>query len=357
MPLPLGQRSRIGLGSSDLLIVSDPRARNTLRAGCSRDLLRWTAARTVVIDVAVEPIHVAAEQAARPAPTSSRARPPMPGPVVVTLASIMAFSVLALFLGTYAFELSGLQEQRSQAQLYASFRGLLDPSSPTAPSIGGAIAPGTPVALLNSPVAGLQNVVVVEGTTSGDLLRGPGHLRDSPLPGQPGESIVMGKSTTAGAPFGDITRLVRGDVITVTTGQGKFGFVVEGQRVAGDPLPEIPASGALLTLVSSAGSGWLGRLAPTHLVYVDAKLQGKDVAAPKGRPVAISPAEIQGHSDPSALPFVVFWLLALLGGSIAVVWLWSRWGFPRTWLIGAPVLLGILWGLSTEVMRLLPNVF
>jgi len=311
----------------------------------------------MVIDVAAEEVDLAAEQAVRSVPTPARARPLMPGPVFVTLASIMTFSVIALFLGTYAFELSGLQEHRSQAQLYASFRGLLYPSSPTAPSIGGSIAPGSPVALLNSPVADLHNVVVVEGTTSGDLLKGPGHLRDSPLPGQPGESILIGKSTTAGAPFGDITRLVTGDVITVTTGQGQFRFTVERQRVAGDPLPGIPASGALLTLVSSTGAGWLGKLAPSHLVYVDAKLQGKDVAAPSGRPGSITPAEIQGHSDPSAWPFVVFWILALLAGLIALVWLWSRWGFPRAWLIGAPVLFGILWGLSTEVMRLLPNVY
>jgi sortase A len=277
--------------------------------------------------------------------------------MAITLASVMAFSVVALFLGAFAFGLSGLQEQRSQDQLYASFRGLLDPSSPIAPSIGGAIAPGSPVALLNSPVAGLHNVVVVEGTTSGDLLDGPGHLRDSPLPGQAGESILMGKSTTAGAPFGDIMRLRSGDVINVTTGQGRFRFVVEGQRVAGDPLPEIPTSGALLTLVTSSGSGWLGRLAPSHLVYVDAKLQGKDVAAPSGRPSAVTPAEIQGHGDPSAWPFVVFWLQALLAGSVALAWLWPRWGLPRTWLVGAPVLFGILWGLSTEAMRLLPNVF
>jgi sortase A len=218
------------------------------------------------------------------------------------------------------------------------------------------IAPGSPVALLNSPVAGLHNVVVVEGTTSGELLEGPGHLRDSPLPGQAGESILMGKSTTAGAPFGEIVRLRRGDVITVTTGQGRFRFVVDGQRVAGDPLPRIPTSGALLTLVTSAGSGWLGRLAPSHLVYVDAELRGKDVAAPPGRPSAVTPAEIQGHGDPSAWPFVVFWLQALLAGSVALVWLWSRWRLPRTWLVGAPVLFGILWGLSTEAVRLLPNV-
>jgi sortase A len=289
--------------------------------------------------------------------TSPRTRSLASRLVVATLAGIMACSGVALFFGAFAFGLSGLQEQRSQHQLYASFRGLLDPSSETAPSIGGAIAPGTPVALLNSPAAGLHNVVVVEGTSAGDLLDGPGHLRDSPLPGQVGESILMGRSATSGAPFGGITRLRRGDVIAVTTGQGTFRFIVEDQRVAGDLLPEIPTGGAFLTLVTSAGSGWDGRLAPNHLVYVDAKLHGKAVAAPPGRPVAVPGTENQGQNDPSAWPFVVFWLLGLLVASAAVVRLWSRWGHRQTWLAGAPVLLGLLWGLSTEAMRLLPNVF
>ncbi len=293
-----------------------------------------------------------------PAAEETPERRPIPGPVVITLASIMTFSIVVLFFGAYAFAFSGLQEQRSQHQLYQSFRGLLDPSSPVAPSIGGAINPGTPIALLNSPRAGLDNVVVVEGTSSSNLLAGPGHLRDSPLPGQPGESILMGKSATAGAPFRSITQLRDGDVITATTGQGKFKFVVVDQRVAGDPLPHFPSSGALLTLITSSGSGGiLGQLAPSHLVYVDAKLVGKTVVAPNGSPEIVPPSEIQGHGDPSAWPFVIFWLQALLLGAIGTVWLWSRWGRWQTWLVAAPILFAILWGLSTEVLRLLPNVY
>jgi sortase A len=265
--------------------------------------------------------------------------------------------VVAIFFGAFAFGFSALQEQRSQEQLYASFRGLLDPSSPVAPSIGGLIAPGSPVAVVNSPVAGMNNVVVVEGTASNDLLDGPGHLRDSPLPGQAGESILMGRSTTAGAPFAGVTSLRKGDIITVTTGQGTFRFIVEDERFGGDRLPEIPPSGALLTLVTSTGSGWLGRLAPTHLVYVDAALSGKAVAAPPGRPIAVPAQEIQGHGDPASWPFVVLWTEALLAAGVLLAWFWSRLGLARTWLVGAPVLLGILWGLSTEVMRLLPNVY
>jgi sortase A len=306
----------------------------------------------VVIGIAPAP-----EDVVQPAPKSHRKRPPMSGAIVVGLTSVLAFSVVAVFFGAFAFGFSALQEQRSQQQLYASFRGLLDPSSTVAPSIGGEITPTTPVALLNAPGAGLHNVVVVEGTSSSDLLEGPGHLRDSPLPGQAGESILMGKATTAGTPFAAITSLRKGDLITVTTGQGTFRFIVEGERVGGDRLPELPRSGALLTLVTSAGSGWLGRLAPSHLVYVDAALKGTAVAAPPGRPTSIPAQEIQGHGDPTAWPFVVFWAEALLAGGVAVAWLWSRLGLARAWLLGTPVLFGILWGLSTEVLRLLPNVY
>ena len=35
------------------------------------------------------------------------------------------------------------------------------------------------------PAIGLHDVVIVEGTDSGDLRDGPGHRRDTPLPGQP----------------------------------------------------------------------------------------------------------------------------------------------------------------------------
>jgi sortase A len=283
-----------------------------------------------------------------------RKRPP--GVVFVSLASLSAFAAVAVFLAAYALGFSALQEQRSQHQLYAKFRGLLDPSSPVAPEIGGVIPPGSPIALLNSPPAGLHNVVVVEGTSSGDLLKGPGHLRDSPLPGQVGQSIVMGKSLTAGAPFAHVTDLKTGDVITVTTGQSTFHFAVSGERVGGSPLPAVPSGGSVLTLATSAGTGVLGHLAPSHVVYVDATLAGKAVPVPVGRPVAVPVSELPGHNDPGAWPFLVLWLQGLILASVGSVWAWVRWGRWQTWLVGAPIILGVMWGLSEEAMRLLPNV-
>ena len=59
-----------------------------------------------------------------------RVGPPRPGPLAVVLAIVLFVSITALFLGVFAFGLSGLQEQRSQHQLYAEFRGLLGPVEP-----------------------------------------------------------------------------------------------------------------------------------------------------------------------------------------------------------------------------------
>jgi sortase A len=269
----------------------------------------------------------------------------------------MTLSVVVVFFGLFAFGFSGLQEQRSQHLLYDNFRGVLDPASPVSPPLGGDIPAGTAVALLSSPAAGLEKVVVVEGTTSGDLLSGPGHLPNSPLPGQAGDAIVMGKSLTAGAPFAHVSGLRKGARVVVRTGQGLFTFVVVDRRSAGDRAPKVRVDTGYLTLVAAAGSGWQGRLQPTQLVYVDAVLKGKAVAAEPGRPTFISDAEVPGHGDLDVLPLVALALGALVAAVVACWYLWGRLGLLRTWLVGAPVILAVLWVLSNELLQLFPNVY
>ncbi len=289
--------------------------------------------------------------------SAERSGPPTPGPLQVVLAAVMVLCVAAVFLGVFAFGLSGLQEQRSQHLLYAEFRGLLDPSSTIAPSIGGRIPAGTPVALIDAPVAGLHKVIVVEGTTSGDLLAGPGHRSNSPLPGQAGASVIVGRSATAGAPFAGIAGLRRGETVHVRTGQGAFRYTVVGRVVAGHALPSYRSDSGLLVLVTSAGSGWAGPLASDRLVYVVARLDGTAVATPRGRPRTVPPAATQGHVDPAGLPFALLWMVVLMAVS-ALCWrAWYRWGLLRTWMVGAPVLFAVLWAFSNEAMRLLPNVY
>jgi sortase A len=294
------------------------------------------------------------ESAPRPARTEG---PPRPGVLVIVLAAVLFGSVVAAFLGVFAFGLSAVQEHRSQQQLYAQFRGLIAPASLVAPSIGGTIAAGTPVALLNAPAAGIHNVVVVEGTSSGDLLEGPGHLPNTPLPGQGGEAVLVGKSTTAGAPFVHLAQLRKGDVVTVLTGQRFFRFSVRGLILPGTHQPAIAANQGRLVLVTSAGPGGVGGLEPSQTVDIEATLQGKAVVAPPHRPQTVALSNVPGQNDPGAWPFVALWLAGLALASAAVWWLWSRWGILRAWIVGAPVLLALLWGLSNEAMRLVPNVY
>ena len=193
------------------------------------------------------------------------------------------------------------------------------------------------------------------GDHMGELLNGPGHLADTPLPGQSGESVLVGMSATAGAPFRLVADLHAGDVITVRTGQGLFRYVVKGQIA-----PDLDPRGSGLQArcwylqrprATEASAGWR----PSGC-FVDAELQGKAVKAPSGRPTSVPESDRPGHGQSGAWPFVVGWFLALLVASALSWWLWARWGILRAWLVGAPVVFGVLWFLSNETMRLLPNV-
>ena len=73
--------------------------------------------------------------------------------------------------------------------------------------------------------------LVVEGTDTGDLRRGPGHYPDTPLPGERGTVGIAGHRTTHGAPFRTIDKLRRGDAILVDMTYGRFVYRVERTRI------------------------------------------------------------------------------------------------------------------------------
>jgi sortase A len=281
-------------------------------------------------------------------------RPELPEVIVVALRALACLVVLLLWLVLYAMVLSGLAEQHTQHQLYAKLRVKL--SDQTVP-IGAPIRNGAPIAVLSAPKAGLHGAVIVEGTSSPDLQEGPGHWVSSVLPGQIGQSVLVGKSVTFGAPFGGITSLRKGDSLTVTTGQGVAQYTVTGVRHAGDPLPP-PLSGTQgrLTLVALAGNGWRSALAPNQTVFVDASLQGEGKPVPPGRPSSIPAGQRLMQGDTGALNDVVLWMELLLVVCVAVVWTRSRWGGWQVWLVGTPVLLAALWIVTETAARLLPNL-
>ncbi len=73
--------------------------------------------------------------------------------------------------------------------------------------------------------------VVVQGTGSGSLRRGPGHYSETALPGQDGTVGIAGHRTTYGAPFRHLDALRRNDPITITMPYGRFVYRVEGTRI------------------------------------------------------------------------------------------------------------------------------
>lgn len=274
-------------------------------------------------------------------------------------ASVLAgISLLAVWVLSYALVITPLAEHGDQHRLYSQFRELLTGNllGVTAP-VGGIVKAGSPVAVLSIPQLGLENAVVVEGTSGPVMTSGPGHLRSTVFPGQPGISAIFGRALTYGAPFGRLGRLRPGDKITVTTGQGSFTFSVRDVRRAGDPMPPDVAVGASrLVLVSAEGQGWLGRLAPTQVVFADADLVGKTVDSPGGYLPSVPTSDAIWGVSTSVLTVLVFWLQLLLIVVLVLVWIVVRWGVRQSWLVGVPVLLAVLIGGTGTAFGLLPNL-
>src|SRR4029077_10491870 len=96
--------------------------------------------------------------------------------------------------------------------------------------------------------------------------------RTTPLPGNVGTSLVMGRHTTYGGPFGSIASLHAGDTIFVVGSQGSVTYTAPDVRRPGDPTPPAPtgAKAGRLILATADSTGFLGGLHPRGVVYVDA---------------------------------------------------------------------------------------
>ncbi len=87
---------------------------------------------------------------------------------------------------------------------------------------------GQPFAIIRVPtIERLENGwAVVEGVSRRDLKNGAGHMPTTPLPGQPGNSVISGHRTTYGAPFHEFEELEPGDLIEVETAIGVHTYAV-----------------------------------------------------------------------------------------------------------------------------------
>ncbi|MSV68025.1 MAG: sortase, partial [Actinobacteria bacterium] len=118
-----------------------------------------------------------------------------------------AFAFLIVAFALFLFVASGLIAQRDQVVLERTMRDQL--ARAVAP-IGGNIRVGSPVAVLEIPALDIRQIVA-EGSTPEVTKSGAGHVRATPMPGQPGNSVVMARRSTFGAPFRHIDSLIKGD--------------------------------------------------------------------------------------------------------------------------------------------------
>lgn len=78
------------------------------------------------------------------------------------------------------------------------------------------------------------DIVTVQGTDTASLQKGPGHYRNTSLPGQPGTVAIAGHRTTYLAPFRRINEIRDGDEIRVEMPYAAFTYTVEKHEIV-DP--------------------------------------------------------------------------------------------------------------------------
>lgn len=272
-------------------------------------------------------------------------------------AALLTVSALLLAFVSHTAVFSAAQHNRAQALAYDELRTTLAKAETPVGQLdlnGELVEQRTPVALLEIPVLGVSEVVA-EGSTSRVLRSGPGHRRDSVLPGQAGTSVILGRQLTYGGPFGGLDRLAPGDEIRVTTGQAEHTFQVFGLRRAGDPLPEPLGDGeGRLELMTADGL----ELFPSGVLHVDAQLVSE--VQPTPTKVLAEPAlpdeEREMSGDDGAWFTAFFVLVFFVAAGVALWWLWTSWGRWHAWLIGVPVLLALGVTCADIVMDALPNL-
>lgn len=92
---------------------------------------------------------------------------------------------------------------------------------------------GSPIGRLAIPDLGVD-MVVVDGTSTGTLKKGPGRHRETFMPGEGELVYIAGHRTTYRAPFARIDQLTPGDRVSLAMPYGRFEYVVTGHSVVDD---------------------------------------------------------------------------------------------------------------------------
>jgi sortase A len=170
------------------------------------------------------------------------------------LCIVIAWALFALFEGPVARSWYTLRQHRLASSL----------ATPT-----GDRAHGAAIGVLQIPNIDV-NLVVAEGESVQQLRSGPVHREDTPLPGEVGNSVILGHHSAWGAPFADLDMLARGNYVVVQT-RTNLGltrnavFKITSLRHASetDPSPFAPSKDRRLTIITGAGGSSNDRIVLT----------------------------------------------------------------------------------------------
>jgi sortase A len=252
---------------------------------------------------------------------------------LIGVALISVGALLVAFFA-YIFVFSSVTAARNEQKLTASLLG--HPLTVTGLVEGHPPADGSAVALLEIPSLRLHQVVV-EGTSAADLMKGPGLMRGTVLPGTPGNAVIAGRRITYGAPFGKLSTLQRGRTIKVIDGAGTFTYVVSNVETVLSGHRDVigPSAADKLTLITADS----GLLTSGRLVVV-AQLRGSPakVDTVRGRiPLAVDRAL---NGDSAAGWLTILWMLITVAVVTAAAAAAMRWGQPwLVYLFAAPIVL------------------
>ena len=212
---------------------------------------------------------------------------------VLVVVGCLLLAVSALFLADAA-----LSQRAARQSLQAMARiNRPTPAKPAAAPDPGLpplvdVRRGSPIAELSISRLGLSTIVL-QGSDAKTLLRGPGHLEKTALPGEIGNAVIAGHRDSFFRPLRDV-RI--GDDVTVETPRARFHYRVTSTRVVDPHDVSVlrPTQQATLTLITCYPFWVLGRAPDRFIVRaVRTDAPGSDHSVEEsGTPESVEPGAL-----------------------------------------------------------------
>jgi LPXTG-site transpeptidase (sortase) family protein len=137
------------------------------------------------------------------------------------------------------------------------------------------------------------DAVVVEGTSQSALLRGPGHLEDTPAPGDSGNSVISAHRDTF---FRRIYELKKGDVVRIERNGRSYVYEVTGKKIVQPTDLSVikPTTDPRLTLITCYPTYFIGP-APERLVVFAKRMETDHAELGNIPPTQIKAQAVAAH--------------------------------------------------------------